>query len=132
MAAGIHGLVMPRYLVGVKAGLTLAAHQYKVVKWASTAGAVVVVTATTDTAIGIVVNDPAVNEPANVADDGIVPAIAGVSDLAVGENVGYDTTGRVVDHVTDNRRSIGKALEASTAVGDIVLIQLYGGGSVRY
>src|SRR3990167_337420 len=132
MAAGIHGTIMPRTIPGLKAGLTLAAHQYKVVKFASTANAVVVVTATTSVAIGVVLNDPAVNEAAQVADDGIVPVIAVVNDLAAGENVGFDSTGRVVDHTTDNRMSIGHALEASTAVGDIVLIQLYGGGSQRY
>ena len=132
MAAGIHGTIMPRTIQGITAGLTLAAHQYKVVKWASTANAVVAVLATTDTAIGVVLNDPAAGEIALVADDGIVPCIAGASDLAAGENVGYNTTGQVADHTTDNRRSIGKVLEASTAVGDVVLVQLYGGGSVRY
>src|SRR3990167_524157 len=117
MAAGIHGTIMPRTIPGITAGLTLAAHQYKVVKWASTANAVVVVTATTSEAIGVVLNDPAAGEIALVADDGIVPCIAGASDLAAGENVGYNTTGQVADHTTDNRRSIGKVLEASTAVG---------------
>ncbi len=132
MAAGNHGTVMPRYLPGLLAGLTLAAKQNYVVKHASTANAVVAVTATTDIAIGVVLNDPASGEAALVADDGIVPCIAGVNDLARGENVGYDSTGRVVDHTTANRLSIGRALEASTTVGDIVSIQLYGGGAHLY
>ncbi len=132
MSAGIHGTVMPRTIPGLTAGLTLAAKQYGVVKWASTAGAVVSVLATTDVAIGVVLNDPAVGEIALVADDGIVPALAGANNLAAGNNLGYNTTGQVVAHTTDNRQSIGKALEPSTAVGDVINIQLYGGGSVRY
>lgn len=132
MASGIHGTVQPRTIPGLIAGLTLAAKQYAVVKWASTANAVVAVLATTDVAIGVVLNDPAAGEIALVADSGLVPALAGANNLAAGDNLGYNTSGQVVAHTTDNRRSIGKALEASTAVGDVILVQLYGGGSVRY
>lgn len=118
-------------LPGLTAGLTLAAKQYSVVKHGSTAGTVVAVTATTDNAIGIVQNDPAAGEAAEVAAGGWAKALAGVADLAVGEYVGFDSTGRVVDTTTDNRKIIGQALQASTAIGDIVEVLLFG-GSHRY
>lgn len=114
-------------------GLTASAalNQYGVVKHASTAGEVIAVAATTDFAIGIVQNDPAAGEPALVAALGEAIAIAGTSNLAVGELVGfaYNSTanlGRVVDHTTDNRRIIGVAMEASTAIGDEVRVLLTG------
>jgi hypothetical protein len=126
MAAGSPGSNDLVYLPGVTAGLTLAAKQYAVVKFASTANAVVAVTATTDAAVGIVQNDPAAGEAALVAISGVAIGIAGVNDLAAGELVGFNTTGQVVDHTTDNRRIIGQALDASTAVGDYVRVKLVG------
>ena len=124
--------VNPTYIPGLSAGQSLASSQYLVVKKASTARQVIVVAATTDVACGVVQNDPAANEAALVQTMGIAICIAGVNDLAVNENVGYDSTGRVVDHTTDNRMSIGRVLDTSTAVGDQVRVMLYGGGSQRY
>jgi len=115
------------YLEGLLAGEDLSSGQYKVVKFASTAGEVVAVSATTDAAIGIIQNDPGDGEAANVAGVGSkCLALAGTSDLAAGELVGYNTTGQVVDHTTDGRYIIGQALEASSAVGDIVEVQISG------
>lgn len=115
------------FITGLVAGSSLASSQYKVVKFASTAGAVVAVNATTDLAIGILQNDPASGQPASIAGPGsIAKAIAGVNDLAAGELVGFNTTGQVVDHTTDNRRIIAQALEASTAVGDYVRVLVHG------
>ena len=123
---------MPRYLPGLTAGVSLASHQYKVVKYASTANAVIPVAATTDVAIGVLLNNPTAGQPALVADDGVVPVLAGANNLAAGNNLGYNTTGQVAAHTTDNRFSIGKALETSTAVADVITAQLYGGGAIRY
>jgi len=100
--------------------------QYSVVKFASTAGKVLAVAATTDIGIGICQNDPATGEPANVVVEGVAKAIAGTSNLAQGEIVGFDSTGRVIDHTTDNRRTIGQALQASAAVGDYVRVMVRG------
>jgi hypothetical protein len=93
---------------------------------------VIAVAATTDVALGIVQDNPASGDPALVQSHGIALCIAGVNDLAVDENVGYNSTGQVADHTTDNRQSLGRALDASTAVGDYVRVMLYGGGSQRY
>lgn len=112
------------YIGGLVA--TTGITQYSVVKHASTAGQVVVVNATTDFAIGVCQNDPAAGEVALIAAHGEVIALAGTSNLAVGELVGFNSTARVVDHTTDNRRIIGQALQASTAIGDEVRILLNG------
>lgn len=132
MSTGIPGNSSPAYIPGPIAGLTLASSINKVVKWASTANAVVVVTATTDVAIGVVQAAPTAGQPALVQYQGIAICVAGVNDLARGENVGYNTTGQVVDHVTDNRLSIGRAIDTSSAIGDYVRVALYGGGANRY
>lgn len=129
MAAGSPGVSDVRYIPGLTAGASFASGQYKVVKFASTANAVIAVAATTDVAIGVIQNDAASGEAALVAYDGIVLCLAGAADLAAGENVGYNTTGQVVDHVTATRMSIGRTLDASTAVGDYVRVMLYGGGA---
>jgi len=117
----VHGNLV--ILPGLVAGASLASHQYKAVKFASTAGAVIPVTATTSLAIGFVQNDPTLGQPAQVAGPGsIAIALAGVNDLAAGELVGYNSTGQVVDHTTAGRFIIGQALTASTAVGDQVQV----------
>lgn len=122
----------PTFIPGLKAGAS-ALTQYRVVKFsANTANCVVNVAATTDVAIGVVQNDPAGGGEALVQNAGEALCIAGVNDLAAGDNVGYDSTGRVVDHTTDNRLSIGRAREASTAIGDYVRVLLYGGAAQRY
>ena len=132
MSTGIPGNSSPAYIPGVIAGGNLSAAIYKVVKPASTAQAVVSVTATTSVSVGVLANAPTAGQGALVQYQGIAVCVAGVNDLAVGENVGYNSTGQVVDHVTDNRMSLGRALDTSSAVGDYVRVALYGGGSQRY
>lgn len=113
-------------LPGLTAGVTLAAAQYKVVKFASTASAVIAVAATTDAAIGILQNDPTAGQAAEVAALGVAIGLAGANDIAVGEFLGYNTTGQLVDHTTDNRRVIARALTPSTAVNDEIRVLLLG------
>jgi len=132
MSAGIPGNSSPAYIPGLTAGGNLSSQIYKAVKFASTANAVIAVAATTDVSIGFLANAPTAGQPALVQNQGVAVAISGVTDLNYGENVGYNTTGQVVDHVTDNRMSSGRSIDTSTAVGDYVRIALYGGGSQRY
>lgn len=123
MAASILTNLIP----GLVAGESLAAHQYKVVKFASTAGQVLKVTATTSIAIGIVQNDPASGEPALIAGPGsLAIAVAGANDIAKGELLGFNTTGQVVDHTTAGRWVIAQAMEVSTAVGDYIQVLVHG------
>lgn len=114
-------------LPGLVAGVTLATSQYKVVKFASTANAVIAVAATTDKAIGILQNDPAAGEAAIVAGPGsIATALAGATDIAVGELLGFNSTGQVADHTTDGRFMLCQALEASTALNDEIKVSVIG------
>ena len=108
---------------GLMASGDLSAKQYHVVKMASTAGRVVAVNATTDTAIGVLQNDPTDGQAALVAGLGYVKAVSGTSVLAAGTAVGFNTTGRLA---TGNAKTIGQTITAATAIGDIVTIQLRG------
>lgn len=112
-------------ITGLVAGVTLAAHQYKVVKFASTAGAVIPVAASTDVALGILQNDPTAGQPALIAGPGdIAIAIAGANNLAQGNLLGYNTTGQVIASSATDK--IAQALEASTAVGDYIRVLVLG------
>ena len=108
---------------GLTAGATLAAKQYYVVKLASTAKQVIAAAAATDGAIGIVQNDPASGEEALVACLGAVKAAAETS-VSAGDWVASSTTGRVKTTTNANDDVIGRALEASSAAGDIITVLL--------
>ena len=122
MAKGVYG---DQFLIpGILAGADLSAKQWHPVKMASTANEVISAIDTTDILIGILQNDPADGEPALVAAGGISRAIAGMTDLAIGDILSsnssgvYDTSGG-----TDNDEfMVGIALEASGAVGDFITI----------
>jgi hypothetical protein len=108
---------------GLLASATLAASQYKIVKVASTAGEVIVGAAATDELLGIVQNDPAAGEPADVAFLGIGKALAEAS-VAYGDPLTCSTTGRVKSTTTNGHRVVGYALEASSTAGDIIRVIL--------
>ncbi len=110
-------------LPGLKATATLAAKQYTPVKLASTANEVVSATATTDLIIGIVQNDPAAGEAADVASLGVCKAVAGTSTITKGETLSANSTG-VID-VTAGK-VIGVALTAPAAAGNIITVLLTG------
>lgn len=110
---------------GLVAGVSLASHQYKVIKAASTAGAVIPVNASTDVAIGILQNDPTAGQPALIAGPGdIAIGIAGANNLALGNLLGYNTTGQLITASANDK--IAQALEASTAVGDYIKVLVLG------
>lgn len=110
-------------LPGLKASATLAAKQYTPVKLASTAGEVISATATTDLIIGIVQNDPAAGEAAEVAALGVCKAVAGTSTITRGEALSANSTG-VIDAVAG--KVIGVALNAPSAKGNIISVLLTG------
>src|SRR3990167_5521569 len=112
--------------VGLVAGASLAAKQYHGVKAASTAGQVISVAASTDVVIGIVQNDAASGEPADVAMLGVALAIAGTSTITLGETLRCNSTGRMIETTTDNGRRIAVALQASGADGDEISVLLTG------
>ena len=110
---------------GLSAGLTLAAKQYHAVKFASTAGSVIVAAAATDNIVSIVQNDPTAGQPALLPGPGdVCKAVAGKSDIVAGEWLTSNTTGQLSDSTTANNKIIAQALQASTAVGDIISVQI--------
>lgn len=109
---------------GLAASGTLT--QFSAVKFASTAGRVVAVNATTDRAIGLIQNDPTNGEAAEIAGLGVAIGRAGANDIAVGDLLGFNSSGQVVDHTTDGRFIFAMALQASTAVNDEVKVLLTG------
>lgn len=121
MALGGEYLSIP----GLTAGQDLSSIQYKIVKFASTAGQVIVGAAATDNLLGVLMNDPAANEPAHVATIGVAKVQAEASQNA-GAWVTSSTTGRAKVTSSGNDDVIGKLLEASTTAGDIVAILLTG------
>lgn len=110
---------------GFLAGASLASSQYKIVKFASTAGEVVVASAATDNLLGVVMNDPADGEPAHVAAIGVAKVQCEASQTA-GAWVTSSTTGRAKVTSSANDDVLGKLLEASTSAGDICAILLTG------
>lgn len=103
------------------AGADLSSSQYKIVKLASTAGEVVVGAAATDNVIGVLLNDPADGEVAEIAVAGIVKVQAEASQSA-GATVASSTTGRAKVTSTGNDGVLGTLLDASTSAGDIVRV----------
>ena len=108
-------------LVGVKASATLASKQYYVVKASSTAGEVKAAAAATDKLLGIVQNDPAAGEVADVAINGFVKA-AGEASISYGDALTASSTGRVKSTTTNGHHVIGTALEATSSAGDIIRV----------
>ena len=107
---------------GLVATGSLASNQYYVVKHGSTAGTVkVATTPATDTLVGILMNDPASGEAAEVAVLGVVRAAAEAS-VTAGAALTCSSTGRVKATTTDLHQVVGYALEASSSAGDLINI----------
>lgn len=110
---------------GLVAYATLASSQYKIVQACSTAGNVKLGTSSTSNILGVVQNDPAAGEPADVAFLGICKAQAETS-VSFGSYLTCSSTGRVKATTSSGDHIIGKALEASSTGGDIIRVLLYG------
>ena len=108
---------------GKLAGADLSSSQYKIVKFASTAGEVVLASAATDNIAGVLMNDPADGEVAEVAYLGIAKVQCEASQ-SEGAWVAASTTGRAKVTSTANDDVVGKLLKASTSAGDIVPIMI--------
>ena len=107
--------------VGLVATGDLSSYQYYVMKFGSTAGTVKVATAVTDALAGILQNEPASGEAAEVAVLGVVKAAAEAS-VTAGAYLTVSSTGRVKKTTTDLDFTVGQALEASSSAGDIIQI----------
>ena len=116
----------------------LATSQFTVVKLASTAGKVVAAgvlnstTALTLGPLGILMNDPAGYEEAEVAFSGIAKIKVATSTILIGDHIGVNSTSLGTDAArTDNTPFIGVALSASAAANDLVTVLLNGGANIQ-
>lgn len=110
---------------GLLAGANLSTKQYYCVKAASTAGEVVLAAdPDVHTLMGLLQNDPADGEAADVAVLGIAKGICESTAITYGAPVTTNSTGELQLSVTDEDKILGQALEASSAVGDIISILL--------
>ena len=117
--------VFGRYdsLIGVKASATFASKQYYVCKAASTARQVKPAASNTGVLIGVVQNDPAALEVADVAISGIAKAAA-ETGISWGSPLTVSSTGRVKLCNTNGQTVVGYALEASSTAGDIIGVMI--------
>lgn len=109
---------------GLKATGDLSSSQYLLVKAASTAGAVKVVSAATDDPVGVLCNEPSDGESAEVAADGIVKVKAG-GTITWGTHhwLKVDSTGQVQASSTDQDNVVGYVADldgSAAADGDII------------
>lgn len=112
---------------GLLAGADLSAYQYRPVKLASTAGEVVAATAVTDVVVGILQNDPTDGQAAHIAGVGsLTLAKAGTSVLAKGAYLTCNSTG-LAPTTADNTAVCGRAVEAASAAGDLIMITVLAG-----
>ena len=112
---------------GLLAGATFASYQYHIVKIASTAGEVVRADAKTDELFGVIQNDPADGEEADIACIGFCKVVASTA-VTAGSWITTDTTGRAVaaSSTADGTGVIGYAPIACSNAGDIFEIIVQG------
>ena len=108
---------------GLLAGADLSAKQYYAVKFASTAGEVVVAAANTDKLAGILQNDPADGEVADVAFLGLAYGSA-EGAISAGDHVTSNSTGQLQLTTTGNDHILGIAVETVSTLNDIIAIAL--------
>lgn len=108
---------------GLLAGASLASSQYKIVKFASTAGEVVVGSAATDKLAGVLLNDPADGEEALLGIFGVFKCLAEAS-VTAGTAVTVSSTGRAKNISAITNTQIGVALDASSSAGDLIRVRV--------
>lgn len=99
----------------------LASYQYYLVQLETTAGKVKLSTSATSKTIGVLQNDPAANEAAEVAFAGVFKAAAEAS-VSIGDWVTASSTGRAKTTTTTSNYILGVALDASSTAGNIIRI----------
>jgi hypothetical protein len=71
---------------------------------------------------GLLQNDPADGEVAEVAYSGVALGICESTAIVFGNAIGANTTGEMQIASADEDKAIGQALETSSAVGDIIKV----------
>lgn len=113
-------------ITGMVAGQNLSAKQYYFVKPASTAGAVIVVAATTDHPLGVLQNAPEAGQEAEILAIGETKVVCASTAVSFGDDIGWNAEGQANTRSAAGSRSAATALEASSSDGDIVRIFVHG------
>lgn len=115
------------------AGADLSAKRYTAVKADTTAWQVVAAGAG-DAGLGILQNEPTSGKAAEVDMVGATrwKVDGNAAAIAPGDFLKSDTNGKGVKTTTDNDQVMARALEASSADGDIITVILLGSGAHRY
>lgn len=107
------------------------ATQYTVAKVTSTEGVVDLAAATTDFPLGIVQNDAKKGGAANIRTSGISYAVAGSTSIAIGDQLTWDSSGRVVKATkagtftaSTYKYVVAVALSVPANVGDHITVEL--------
>jgi hypothetical protein len=112
---------IPGQMVSFQAAADLSAYQFRFVKLDAN-GQVALCSAVTDIPIGVLQDKPgAQGRACNVMLDGITKIVGG-ANLAKGDQVGTDTTGRAVAYVagTDTTKyPVGQILEDNSVAGGL-------------
>ena len=104
---------------GLLAGADLSSSQYSIVKAASTAGEVVAATSSTSTILGVLMNEPADGEAAEVAYSGLVKVLM-TTNISAGERLGVNSSAYACSlGGTAGYTVLGVAVEASSTSGNI-------------
>jgi len=102
-------------LTALVAGADLSAKQWHAVKLNST-GVVVLATADTDKAIGILINEPTSGQPCEIVALGETKA-AMAATVAVGDSLTVNSTSQLKTTTTAGKKILAIALEANTTAG---------------
>ena len=115
-----------------KAENDLSAKQYYFLEY-SAVDTVDVPDAAADRVFGVLMNEPAANQAANVRILGIAPVVSDGSGTAIaaGDYVGSNATGKAVKKATADYSVAGIALDASSADGTVIRVLLIPGGWFR-
>ncbi len=127
-------LVLP----GLRANSTgLASSQFLFGRLASTAGQVIQSVAfnTTTSAtyiVGVIGNAPGAYEEVEFIVGGVAKVKAASTALAIGDWVSVNSTGQALKTTTANVGVVGRALEASSAVNDVISVLLTSAGGTKF
>jgi len=104
---------------GLLAGENLSASQYKVVKFASTAGEVIAASSETSLIAGVLMNEPADCEVAEIACEGVVKVYMTAS-ISAGERLGINSSAYATSlGGTAGYTVLGIAIEGNGTSGNI-------------
>lgn len=108
-----------RTIPGLLAGADLSTSQYKLVKYASTAGEVIIATSATSRIAGVLMNEPKDGEAAEVAYQGVVKVFVAAS-ISAGQRLGVNSSAQARPlQTTAGYTVVGAAVDANTTAGNI-------------